>query len=154
MSAVELAEGRVLRPNGLDKVDPEIEQALEDRKPIDCLSRRNAVFCRPDLDLSKCGLTGGFLYEVEVEAPQVRDQAWIGKLEMSLFKRRNNMTQSLYLTWSPELLDDIAGRYWSGVLYQEPFLELLTPTAVVIKRLSEKPVQAADTVGGWTPPGT
>ena len=154
MSATLLAESCVLVPNGRNKVDAEIEQALEDRRPTDCLSRRDAVFSRPDLDLSKCGLSRGFLYEVELEAPQIHDQAWIGKLQASLVKRRQKMSQSNYLAWSPGLLDTIAGRYWSGQRFETPFLEFLTPTALVVKRLSDDLVRTVDTAGGWRPPNT
>ena len=56
MSRCRLSVGDVVSGNGRDKVDPQIEAALEAARPISALSRFDAVFSLEHPDFSRCGI--------------------------------------------------------------------------------------------------
>jgi hypothetical protein len=67
MSADFLSVGAEIKGNGKDKIDPRVENALEARKPSGMLSRRDAVYARPQADFSRCGIIkAGYIYRVRL----------------------------------------------------------------------------------------
>ena len=64
------AVGDQIQGNGKNKVDPRIEDELQTRKPDGFLSRRDAMYCRPTTEFSRCGIVNaGYIYRVKPEEP-------------------------------------------------------------------------------------
>jgi hypothetical protein len=127
-----------------------VEEALEERRPRNSLSRYRAVFSAETTDFHRFGLHGGFIHRVLVEpSVEVHDLYWIGKLMAAESNSRAGLTQSASLSWAQEVIDSLCSRYWSGEESPDPIWEYLSAEAVVAQLISEEYVMAKDTVGGW-----
>ena len=152
MSQNRHAVGDVLHGNGKPKVDPIVEDYLEQKRPKTCLSRLNAVFTVAVPDFTRLGLEFGFIYCVDVAGPeQIHDTYWLGRIQtLRISDKRRKIIPFLRSKWEPAHLDPLCEKYWSGERSEQPFLEYLTTEATVIAILSSDPIPA-QTTGGWKP---
>jgi hypothetical protein len=139
MSEAPVAPRKILRGNGRDKVQPEVEHELEIRRPPDKLSRRMAVFTVLVPDFRFFGMEGGYIHRVAIVPPgQMHDTFWLGKLQTSFIRKKYNLTQSPMPVWTPELIDDLCQKYWSGAVSEKPVWECLTHEATVLELLCHR----------------
>jgi hypothetical protein len=152
MSTGILDVGLVLHGSGREKVASAVEEALESRRPTDKISRLHAVFSAATPDFRFLGIKGGYIHRVRVLQPrQMHDAYWVGKLQSSDLKRRAGMNQSLYLAWTPGLLDYLCEKYWTGGASPRPVWECLSAEAAVEEVVSRDYVFAKDTAADWRP---
>lgn len=155
ISAAPYLIGQEVPGNGRDKIDPRIEDALEATKPDGMLSRRDAVYFRPGPDFSVCGIVNaGYIYAVEpVGNVQKHDLMWIGEMQKALLKEKypDRAYFQCYPDWDDALIEKCCDAYWKGTASDSPVWEYLSPSFTVAEILSDKPVIASATKGGWTP---
>jgi len=149
------AVGGQIRGNGKDKVDPRIEEELQARKPDGFLSRRDAMYCRPTTDFSRCGIVNaGYIYRVKPEEPlQRHDLNWIGDMQKALLKLKHPNERLIrnYPAWTDELVERCCVPYWKQEASDSPVWEFLTPSITIEEVLSDSIVDASNTKGGWLP---
>jgi hypothetical protein len=159
MSATPLAVGAQIPGNGKDKIDPRIEAELEARRPKGMLSRRDAVYARPVPDFSRCGIiSAGYIYRVRLAGiPQRLDLNWLGPMQQALLKEKYIATRpdgfGHFPDWTDDLVERCCAGYWGGTASEEPVWECLAPSFTVVEVLSDRPVDVAQTRGGWPPSG-
>ena len=149
-------EGDKIEGNGKDKIHTAIEDGLEQFKPSDFLSRRNAVFVHSHTDFSQSGLMceTGHIYQVTLaDYIQKHDLTWLKPLQLAQLKIKYNGRAGMmkYPDWSESLLKECAHNYWHGTSSDNPNWEYLSPCMVVIKKLSNTMVAPLETRGGWKP---
>lgn len=147
-------EGDKIEGNGKDKIHAVIEEGLELFKPLDFLSRRNAVFTHSNTNFSETGLMdSGYIYQVELpKNVQKHDLAWITPLQLAQLKiKYNKIGMSKYPDWSDDLLKKCSNNYWNGIPSDKPNWEYLAPYMVITKKLSENIIEPKDTKGNWKP---
>jgi hypothetical protein len=149
MSPVLRPVGGTVRGDGKDKVDSRIEAALEARRPAPMLSRRDAIYCRPTTDFSRCGIVkAGYIYRVEpAGAVQRHDLAWIGEMQKALVKEKHQADHPRYLVgypdWSEDLVERCCTAYWNADATAAPVWEFLTPEFVIAEILSNHIIDAS-----------
>jgi hypothetical protein len=149
-------EGQLLKGDGKPKLVEEIEDALERRRPSNCVQRLHAVYAVVTTDFQRFGVNEGYIYEVEADDWHGHDVCWLKQLELAHLKARYS-AHYLYIagTWpvlTDAFVDDCCARYWKGESSTDPYWELLSETAEVKARLSSTMVKADSTKGGWRPP--
>ena len=148
--------GIILKGNGSPKVEPKIEDALERFRPKACLSRLDSIYSRETPDFGMLGLDSGYIYRVVIRVDcQRHDARWVGWLQQAYLKPKVAKNYPLGARKWPDWTDDFvaatSAKYWAGVASDEPLWELLSPEAEVEARLSDTPVKATATKGGWRP---
>lgn len=152
MSAQRFSPGDKVCGNGRDKVDPRIESELEAARPDGALSRRDAIFCRDLPDFSRCGIVdAGYIYRVTAGSVVDRyDLSWIGEMQKAVLREKHGDRFASYPEWTRELVRASCAGYWSGNAFnQEPVWECLTPDLVITEIVTEEPIEASKTRGGW-----
>jgi len=156
MSPVLHPVGKILTGNGRPKVEREIEEALERFRPKAYLDHLNSVYSRETTDFTMLGLDGGYIYRVAIRGDYQRhDAGWVGQLQLAHLKPKYAKTYQHVRNQWPDWTDDFVAatstNYWTGVESNEPVWELLSVEAGVEAQLSNTPVMAAATKGGWRP---
>lgn len=134
-------KGHIFVPTGslpLERETPEIEETLERNRPKHCLRRDNCVYMREDRDFSRMGLSydEGYVHQVEAtELVEQRDVTWIGYLQLLLNQNPQIRAVSEAQRNSRHGLtnDELAQRYWHGILSPTPHLEYVTSRAKVVQ---------------------
>ena len=93
MSGASFAPGDVIRANGQEKLPTVFEEPLERYRPANSGPRRDFVYCRPEPIFDRCGIVDPkYIYRVEPVGkqlqPQVHDLAWIGPMQMAVFRQK------------------------------------------------------------------
>ena len=136
MSKRKLPVGTTLVPSGRPPLWQKIEDALEERRPAEMLSRTAAVYLTRTLDFELYGLVRGYVYEVQPEGrPQEHDVHWIGQLQRSSKKHELMFPTMEYMDWTKKTLDYLCAHYWFGEAGPKPIWEFLVPSAVITKAL-------------------
>ena len=158
MSAAPLPVGTEIQGNGKDKIDSKIEDALEAHKPADMLSRRDAVYARPEPDFSRCGIiNAGYIHRVRLNGtPQRLDLNWLQPMQKALIKEKYRIQYpgrfEHYPEWTDATVEACCTAYWSGKPSDSPVWECLAPSFSVEEVLSNGPVNASETKGCGAPP--
>jgi hypothetical protein len=148
--------GTILTGNGRPKVAPDIEAELERLRPAACVSRLDSVYSRETPDFRMLGLDNGYVYRIVIHGDcQRHDARWIGFLQQAHLKRKHTRShQSIAVQW-PDWTDMFVAlactNYWTAVKSDEPLWELLSNEAEVEAQLSDVPINAECTKGGWRP---
>ena len=155
MSPKLYAVGDEISGNGRDKVDSRIEDELEARKPEGFLARRDAMYCRPTTDFSRCGIVNaGYIYRVQPKgALQRHDLNWLGDMQKALLRLKyaGNSLFKNYPEWNDALIERCCGPYWKHEASDSPVWEFLTPSVTIVKVVSDCIIDATKTKGGWKP---
>ena len=82
------------------------------------LSRRDAVYARPQADFSRCGIiNAGYIHRVRLAGtPQRHDLNWLRPLQMALLKEKYPKKFKHYPDWTGALAEECCTGYWWGVL--------------------------------------
>lgn len=119
-------------PPPLEKDYSNVERILEKRRPSGCLPRSRSVNMREDRDFSKMGIDSfdrGYVHQLEsLSEVEERDVAWIGALQVRYPKSELKLTDK----YEGVSDDQLADRYWKGILSEKPSLEYATEKAKVI----------------------
>lgn len=155
MSRIAHPIGKILNGNGRPKVSDRVEEALERLRPVNCLSRLHSVYSREVMDFTNLGIDEGYIYELSLRENSSRHDAnWIGLLQLAEMKEKY---KSKYIRvaekwpdWTEEFVTTCGSNYWSGTPSEHPLWEILSPEAEVIAQLSNAPIKANETRGGWS----
>lgn len=155
LSPTKYSVGDEIQGNGRDKVDPRIEDALEERRPQGLLPRRGVVFGLEKMDFSVCGIFDpGFIYRIAPKSELQRcDIAWVGEMQKAVLKMKYPKIEAMkeYPEWNDELIEQCCVGYWSGEAMQEPCWEFLFRSCTVVEVISSDLVDPKSTNGGWRP---
>jgi hypothetical protein len=138
LSAGDYSPGQVISGTGNPKLQPPIEAALNSTAPMDVL-RNSMVFCRPNTDFSRCGITSlGFIYSVDpgTVLALTFDLNWIKDMDLALLKQKHPQLRRYYPDWSDCLVKRCCAGYWSGKPTSDPVWEFLFPSVTIVERLS------------------
>jgi hypothetical protein len=114
------------------------------------LSRRDAVYARPQADFSRCGIiNAGYIHRVRLAGtPQRHDLNWLRPLQMALLKEKYPKKFKHYPDWTGALVEECCTGYWWGVPSNSPVWECLARSFIVEEVLSDRPVNVSNTKGG------
>lgn len=153
----------IICANGQEKLPAVFEEPLEKLRPSNLGPRRSFVYCRPEPIFNRCGIVDPkYIYRVEPLdkqlRPQVHDLAWIGPMQMAVFRQKHGDTlpEALknYPEWTEQLAAGCCKGYWSGepAKNDDPVWEYLFPCVQVVEVISGRLVEPAATKDGWPPP--
>ena len=147
MSGASFAPGDVIRANGQEKLPTVFEEPLERYRPANSGPRRDFVYCRPETIFDRCGIVDPkYIYRVEPVGkqlqPQVHDLAWIGPMQMAVFRQKygSKLSEAVkkYAEWNEQLVERCCKGYWSGAPAKadDPVWEYLFPCVRVVEVFS------------------
>lgn len=153
MSSAKFGIGDTLSGTGIGKIDPEIEAALEARRPPIIPRRHDSIFMRQSTDFSTCGIKSpGFIYRVKPQGRILRfDLKWIGEMQKAQLKRKYPDIQvgfSGYPDWSASLVEECCREYWSGSGTSLPDWEFLAASCEVTEIVWSDLILPSLTKGG------
>jgi hypothetical protein len=133
--------GHIFGPTGvfpLGAETPEVEECLERNRPAHCLRRDNCVYMREDRDFSRMGLSyaEGYVHQINPIGPvEQRDVTWIGYLQLLLNRnpRIRAVSEEQRMARHGLTNDELAQRYWQGMVSSTPNLEQVTSQAEVVE---------------------
>ena len=138
VSRRKMAIGQTILPSGKVSLGPNIENALEQRRPPEMLARNQAVFLAPHTEFNLYGMgpTATNVYQVTVDShPEPHDVHWIGQLQRAQNKRGMTFPPADWMDWNDKTLRYLCANYWFAEPSMQPVWEYLAPQATIVKVL-------------------